>query len=83
MIILLLISFYCFGVYGAYKFVQKVYYHPDGRWNLIKPDRSDIIAIFTPFLNWGLCYDLLMGNWKREDKRRVSFFEPRKSFKTK
>jgi len=77
-IAIILITIYLLSVYGAYKFVQLSYHHEKGRWNNIKPNNTDIIVTFFPFVNSAVGIMFLIGEWKRDCYKETNFFEMKK-----
>jgi len=68
---------YITSIYGCYKYIQKSHYHEDGKWNLIKPDNSDILYMLVPLLNSWTAVEYMLGFWKQPEKRAVNFFKPK------
>lgn len=62
-----------------YRRMQKIYYHPEGRWYGLNPANTDIFIVLCPFANtfWYIT-DLIIG-WKKENK--VTWFKPKDSNK--
>ena len=77
-IAIILITIYLLSVYGAYKFVQLSYYHEKGIWNNIKPNNTDLITTFLPFVNSMLSIMFLLGDWKRDCFKETNFFKMKK-----
>ncbi len=68
---------YLLSVYGAYKFVQKSYYHKKGRWSNLSPEKIDTTMIFIPGVNTIATIDCITGGWKHYKYKKTNFFKPK------
>lgn len=72
----------------SYRFMQKAYYHPKGRWLGIIPHAIDIMLTFAPIGNLIFIFVVyfIENGWKHSKyidraNKIANFFRPRKSFK--
>jgi hypothetical protein len=81
-IILSFLLIYCISICGAYKFIQKAYFHHLGKWSKYNnvPDKDDRDMIFIPGVNTAFSIAYLFGKWKWEDLKQddyTNFFKPK------
>ena len=73
-IIISVVLAYILSVYLAYKWMQKVYYHEDGKWKSNEPGRDDIFMVLCPVVNMLF----FMLDWRVPSKRKeITFFKPK------
>lgn len=80
MVILLIILFtYAISAYVNFKWVQKAYYHPNGKYKRLYPDKDDFYFTFIPFLNTVIMFIQLTESPYNESysKRKVTIFKPK------
>jgi hypothetical protein len=75
--LLLLLLIYLASVFSMYKWIQIAYYHPNGRFNSIKPDEIDLFFCFVPIINTvcGILFWMVM--FPINFKRTSNFFKPK------
>lgn len=78
------------SIFAMRYWIQKCYYHPQGRWNRIEPSAGDVFITFFPIMNQiATIIFFLFTSWKHEDYRKKSrinitaahFFQPKKELK--
>lgn len=87
-IVMAIMVFYVLPLIISYRFMQKAYYHPKGRWINIIPHAIDVILTFAPMVNLIFIFIVYVieNGWKHSkyiDRagKIANFFRPRKSFK--
>ncbi len=81
--IIILFVVYTLSCYGAFKFVQNTHYHPQGRWNTMEPELSDVLYVVTPVVNSYYSVIYLSGGWKYKERqikprKETKIFRPKK-----
>ena len=61
--------------------MQYSYYHPDGIWHSMEPEKSDVILTFLPLFNTLICFIFMIHGWKIKEPRHATFFKPKKPLK--
>lgn len=78
--IIILLVVYLLSCYADYKWIQKAYYHPNGRWNHIKPTKVDVFYTFCPILNTTLVLvNIFHSPYEQSIKpeKEIEFFKPK------
>ena len=79
-ILVILVIMYFLPVYVNYKYLQKAFYHEQGRFKGCKPDVDDLVVMLTPFLNIVMSFSFMFGLWKNDEYRGNTiekFFKPK------
>ena len=78
MILLIILFVYIISCRGAFLFIQKAHYNPDGIWNNIKPNTIDIIVVFFPYVNTITSIHYLF-KWylNKNENKNTNFFKPK------
>ena len=81
---IVILVIYLFSCLGAYKMIQKSHYHPEGRWNLLEPEITDIGYVIFPVINTYVAVEYLCGNWRYKgfslkERKTTKFFKPKKA----
>jgi len=79
MIYLILLTIYLLSVYINYKWMQKAYFHKNGKWKNTIPTQVDIYLVFCPILNTFIAIENLLVNSPYSNKKinKTNFFKPK------
>lgn len=81
MIYLIILTIYLLSVYINYKWMQKAYYHENGRWKNIEPNNIDLFFVFFPIMNTILATSNLFDSPYRKNyhntTNKINFFKPK------
>jgi hypothetical protein len=80
MVVLLIILFtYAISAYVNFKWTQKAHYHPNGRFNGIFPDKSDLWFTFMPFVNTVvMIFQIFESPYEKKSKEEeITIFKPK------
>lgn len=77
--IIILILLYLISIYGAYMFIQKAHFDPNGRYRNLHTEFGDIVMMLIPVINIIFSAMLIFGAWKKDGERPTpdDFFKPK------
>jgi len=80
-LILIAILIYILSALVVYKYTQKAYYNPEGRFYGDQPDRDDIVMTIIPVFNTIAAFTVVFNGWRNPNTKKSTsekFFKPKK-----